>query len=135
LSAEAFLSLLKQRYLDVSVRADESDHGFAEYIISDAGRAALVAQTPEAESEDIGLDTSEATILQALVDGDDLLLDHANHTAWFRVSLATIHESHIKALWDKGLLSVGDPGVAAPDNVLVYTVSAKGRRVLAEQKG
>ena len=101
------------------------------YRITDAGRALLAAQTPEAEA---CLDTSEATILQALSGGDDLLLDHANHTAWFRVSLATIHESHIKALWDKGLLSVDDPSVAEPDNVLAYTISAKGRRVLAEQE-
>ncbi len=81
------------------------------YDISDAGRRALAAQTPEAESEPapdeaLVLNRAEKEILRALAHGDALWLK--NDRAGLYGAEASVKEASIKSLWDRRLIGPGD---------------------------
>lgn len=83
------------------------------WTITDAGRARLAAQTPEAESEEeeASLEPAELAILRKLVEGRHIFDDHK---LW-------------QSLYSKGLISaLGNH---------YYTIADQGRAALAAQEG
>ena len=85
--------------------------------------------------EALVLNRAEKEILRALAHGDALWLK--NDRAGLYGAVASVKEASIKSLWDKRLIGPGDEPAklvdGMEDGLLWYTISVKGRRVLAAQ--
>ena len=129
---DMFMGLLKARMLDI---ARPAENRTAHYMITNAGRRALAAQTPEAEREP-ALDSDQRWILSHMTDGSMLVWDPTvgdGQTVTIENGHSTLTKHELDLLHDAGYIAydADQSGGAGPKRY--YAIADKGRRVLAAQ--
>ncbi|KKN35214.1 hypothetical protein LCGC14_0785860 [marine sediment metagenome] len=114
---------------------DGMEDGLLWYTITDAGRRALVVQTPEAEREP-ALDSDQRWILSHMTDGSMLVWDPTvgdGQTVTIENGHNTLTKHELDLLHDAGYIAYDVDRSTSVGPKRYYAIADKGRRVLAAQ--
>ena len=130
------LSRFRNRgWVDVTDATDGWPTSEREYGITNAGRRALAAQTPEAEREP-ALDSDLRWVLSHLTDGSMLVWDPTvgdGQTVTIENGHGTLTEHELDLLYRDGYIAYDADRSTSVGPKRYYAITAKGRAVLAAQ--